>query len=126
MNYSIGINHELKIICYTHPGVITDVSEIGLAWEELLKLDEFTKMNYNLLSDYRESKFSFSVENKDLIVEFLFTIRHLLQNKKQALVLDDPRSTALSVLFERQVYERVGFLVKVFSSKEYAIKWLTA
>ena len=49
MNFTIHVDHELRVVRYTHVGEI-GVEEIGMAWDELLKLDEFTQQHYNLLT----------------------------------------------------------------------------
>ncbi len=123
MNYSIEVDHDYKIIRYRHTGSI-EKEEIGKAWEDLLSKNEFTNLNYNLLSDYRNSTFNLNVEDVDLICDFLLTLKHILKDKKQSLILDDPISTAMSLIFEGEVNEKIGFKVKVFSTENAALKWL--
>lgn len=124
MNYTIKVDHDLKIIRYSHSGLIERKEEIGKAWEELLSLKEFTDLNYNLLSDYRNSALNLPIEDIDLICDFLYSIKHILKGKKQSLILEDPKSTAMSLLFESEIYNKIDFKVKVFSTKEGAISWL--
>lgn len=52
-------------------------------------------------------------------------IEGVVRGKKQALIIDDPYSAAGSMIFESDVYKKVGFNVKIFSTEEAAIKWLT-
>ena len=124
MNYTIKTDHELKIIRYIHFGLIEDKAEIGKAWEDILGLKEFTELNYNLLSDYRNATFNLPVDDIDLISDFLYSIKHILKGKKQSLVLSDPKSTAMSLLFEREIYNKMDFKVKVLSTVEGALSWL--
>jgi hypothetical protein len=123
MSYSIDIDRNKKLIRYQHKGFIVK-EEIGKAWNEFLTLNEFTHQNFNLLSDYREAKFNIEIHEVDLICGFLRSISNIVSGKKQALVLHEPLSTALSILFGEKVNEQIGFKVKVFSTKTAAIKWL--
>ena len=123
MNFTIKTDHKNKLIRYCHTGLIKR-EEIGKAWDELLKLKEFTEKKYNLLSDYRKSKFIGGIEDVDIIIDILFSIKEILKSKKQALILDEPVSTALSMVFEERVYEETRFKVKVFSTIDEALIWL--
>lgn len=123
MKYTININHKLKLIEYKHSGLIY-AEDIGEAWTELLALQEFTNLKYNLLSDYRNGKFQFQPELLDEIVNYMKNIEMIVRGKKQALIVDDPLSVAKSMLFENEVYKNVGFNVQVFSTKKSALRWL--
>lgn len=124
MGYSFDIDHERKIVLYTHSGYL-ETSSIGMAWNELLHIEEFAQGCYNLLSDYRNSDFHLNKRDEiDSIVDFLYKIKHILKGKKQALIVDNPLNTALSILFEEKATKKIGFIVKVFSTKVEAIKWL--
>ncbi len=122
-NYSINIDHNNKIILYQHHGTIK-TEDIGSAWNEFLELIEFTNLKYNLFSDYRNS--TFIGNNKDIehICNTLESLHPVLDGKKQALLLDSPSNTALSMLFEGEVNDRTGFIVKIFSTEEAALAWL--
>ncbi len=123
MNYSITIDHKHRLILYRHTGII-EKEEIGKAWEEILSKNEFTHQKYNLLSDYRNSRFNLEVADVDLICDFLYSITDKLKDKKQALIIDEPISTALSLLFCGEVNIKIGFKVEVFSTEKAALKWL--
>lgn len=124
MSYTIEINHEQKYIHYSHSGLIERV-RLGAAWAELLTLKEFTDLNYNLLSDYRGAKFNFSPTETDVITEFLLSIKHILNGKKQSVMIDDPYSTAVSLMFENKLNIEIGFYVRVFSTESAALSWIT-
>ncbi len=87
-------------------------------------LKEFTELNYNLLSDYRGAMFNLDIEDVTLISDFLSSLKHILNGKKQSLIVDDPKITAFSILFEDEAYEKIGFQVNVFSTIEAAEDWL--
>jgi hypothetical protein len=123
MSYSIELDHQNKLIRYKHSGVITK-NDIGQAWQEFLQMDEFTKMGYNLLSDYTEAKFNMELDEVNQITEFLHSIKAILNGKKQALIVNDPYNTVISVLFEGDVNHKVGFNVKTFSTQKSAFNWL--
>ena len=121
--YKIKVDHKLQIIFYSHSGKIPR-REIGDAWAELLLMDEFVKLKYNLLSDYRNSEFDFAVDDTDMVWEYFYSIREILKGKKEAVLTDSPLTTAISSLFENDAYNKIGFDVKVFTTEKSAIKWL--
>jgi hypothetical protein len=123
MSYSIKIDHTNKIIQYCHRGDLV-IEDIGKAWVEFLQLDEFTQLNYNLLSDYSKAKFNKALGDVHLITDFLISIKEILNNKKQALLLDDPANTALSMIFEKELQKKTGFIVRVFSTQKAAFNRL--
>ena len=125
MKYLISIDHKLRIIRYTHSGLI-NADDIGDAWNEFLKIEEFTQLNYNLFSDYRNGKFQISIELIPEIVEFLRSVENILKGKKQALIVDEPYSVAASMLFENKVRKEIGFDVQVFSTEATALSWLSS
>lgn len=123
MNYAIDINHELKIIRYTHSGIIKDI-DIEDAWTKFLSMEEFTTLKYDLLSDYRKGKFDIHVNALPHIIEFMRAIEHIVRGKKQALIVEEAYSVAASMLFQEEVNKEIGFKVRVFSTEESALFWL--
>jgi hypothetical protein len=123
MSYSINTDHQNRIIHYRHSGFIGK-DEIGMAWQEFLQMKEFTELKYNLLSDYTDAKFNMNIKDIDEITGFLARLKPILDGKKQALIMTEPMTTALSLLFEGDVNEQVGFIVKVFSEKEAGLNWI--
>jgi hypothetical protein len=124
MKYTIDIDHELKIIRYAHSGII-QAEEIAYVWEnEFLKMKEFTELKYNLYSDYSKAKFDIPVEFLPELMEFMESIKPIITGKKQSIIVDDPYSTAASLLFENEVNKEIGFLVKIFNTKKAALEWL--
>lgn len=123
MPYTTKINHSSKIIRNTYSGVITreDLAEV---WRHLLSLKEFTALKYNLLSDYRNSKFHISTQEEDGMLEFLISIKDILKNKKEAAILSDPKDTALSMILQSRTFEKVAYITELFSTEKAAMKWL--
>lgn len=123
MPFTIDINHKDKFIEYHHTGEIKK-EDIGIAWDELLKIKEFTEQGYNLFSNYSDSKFIGSTHDIDAICDILYQLKPILFGKKQALIQKEARNTALSILFEGKVMKKVGFNVRTFTSDSDAKKWL--
>lgn len=124
MKYTIHIDHELKLIRYTHSGFI-NAEHIDAAWEELLALKEFTQLNYGLLSDYRGGKFQIDLEFLPELMEFMHTIENVVKGKKQALIVDEPFSVAVSMIFKNEVQSEIGFDIEIFSTEAPALFWLS-
>lgn len=124
MKYSIKIDHTNKIIRYKHSGIIKQ-EEIGYVWEnEFLRMKEFTELRYNLFSDYSEAIFDISVDFLPELMNFMKSIEPIVKGKKQSIIIADPESTAVSLIFENEVNKQVGFMVKIFSTKKAALDWL--
>lgn len=124
MKYQITIDHSKKLIYYKHGGII-ELSEIGEAWKEFTQLTEFSQHKYNIFADYRNSKFNFTVKDFDTIRTFLYSLKDKLIGRKQSIIVDNPYNTAISMLFETELSEKIGFSVKVFSTEEAATEWAT-
>lgn len=123
MTYSIKVDHKLKIIRYKHVGNLS-FEDIGSAWKEFLSLKEFTKSNYNLLSDYSEAVFDMDLDQVDHIINYLVGIKEIIRNKKQSIIINHPYSTAGTVLFKEVAIKETGFLVEIFSTEKAALEWL--
>jgi len=124
MSYSISIDHKNRLINYQHRGNITK-SDLKVVWRKLLTTKPFTHKKYNLISDFSEAKFDISEKEVYEICNSLLKIKHILENKKQALIIEEPLSTALSYLYVSEVVRKIGFKVRVFSTKEAAFLFLT-
>ena len=123
MPYTLTINHELKFVHYAHKGKITR-DEIGEAWKELLNMEEFTKLKYNLLSDYRGGSFQFNASELEVIDNFLDSIKIILKGKRNAVIVDNPSEAAISFMFEHHKTKEINFNVKTFSTESAAFKFL--
>nr|WP_321409556.1 hypothetical protein [uncultured Carboxylicivirga sp.] len=123
MSFSINIDHQHRVIRYKHSGIIQS-EDIEEAWAQFLVMQEFTQLGYDLLSDYRHGKFNIVPRQLAHIIEYLKAVEHIIKGKKQALIVDDPYSVAASIIFVNEVYEKLGFKVKVFSTEKAAFNWL--
>lgn len=120
MGHSIKFNHEKKYLHYSHQGIV-DRKDIGEVWKQLLSMPEFTQKKYNLLSDYRGAKFNFTPLEIDVIDSFLQSIKTIIDGKKNAVIVDFPEETVISILFE---YNKMNFQVKTFCTEEAALRFL--
>ena len=123
MNFTISIDHEKKIVCYKHTGKIK-IQNLGMAWDQILQLEEFTSKKYNLLSDYRQATFDMEIDQVQEIIDILQEMGPVLHGKKQSIIVTDPYSTAGSILFEQLSMQELEFKIKIFSTKKAAIEWL--
>lgn len=124
MNYNITIDHQSRLIRYKHSGTL-EQQEIGYVWtNEFLKMREFTQLQYNLFSDYSDAKFNIPTSFLPELIAFMKEIEPIVRGKKQGIVVDDPYSTAASLIFEHEVNKAVGFQVKVFNTHKAALNWL--
>ena len=123
MKYSISIDHELKIVRYKHSGLI-NVEDICEAWKELMTFEEFTVLKYNLLSDFRNGKFQIKIGYLYEAINFLQSIETIVRGKEQAIIIEEPYSVAISMLFMEMAHKQVGFNVQLFTTEMSALKWL--
>ena len=123
MNFSIELDHEQQIVRYRHWGDV-HAEEIEAAWAEFMKLPEFTREGYNLLSDYSEGKFNIPMSHMPVIIEFLRDKAAVVKGKKQALVVSDSYAVAGSFLLQNKVVKAIGFRIGVYSTPEAALDWL--
>lgn len=122
--YEISFDKENKIIIYEHRGLL-DLEEIKQAWALLMETKEFKKYGYNLLSDYSDADFSFSVNKINDIWNFFFSIKDKINGKKGAIIATKPLITALSVLLEKDATKDFNYEIKTFSTRPAAIYWLS-
>jgi len=123
MNYELKVDETYRYIYYRHTGLI-ECEEIGEVWRQLLEMKEFVEMKYNLLTDYRDAEFNFTLEDTGPIDEFFLTIKDIIKDKKQAVIADKPFTTALTMLYAAKMYDEAGFSIQVFSTEKAALAWL--
>ncbi len=121
--FSILIDHDNRLIRYRHSGFLS-LEDVGQAWNKFLMMSEFTEQNYSLLSDYRNSTFVGKANQVNDLIAILMDLKPIIDGKKQALLIDNPINTALSILFESKVYSKTGFMVKTFTTEKAALEWL--
>ena len=87
-------------------------------------MKEFTEMGYNLISDYSEGSFDFNVSELFVIDDFLHSIKTLLNKKKNAVIVNNPLDTVISVIYQEKAEQELGFSVKTFYTLEAAIAFV--
>ena len=117
------IDHPRKFIRNTYSGIITR-EDLGNVWSHLLNLKEFTELKYNLLSDYQKSQFNIHNSEEGTMLEFLISIKPILNGKKEAAIVSNPKDTALSLLLQMETFGKVGYIVQIFSTEDAALQWL--
>jgi len=123
MNYSINIDHIKKIIRLKHSGCINDY-DIMEAWKEFLEMKEFKVDGYSVLSDYRNGKFNIKAERLLNLVDFFQHCGREFKGNRQCMLVDDPYTTAISLLFKNQLTKKAGFIIDVFSTETAAVDYL--
>ncbi|MBN1951646.1 MAG: hypothetical protein JW801_10610 [Bacteroidales bacterium] len=123
MPFRTEIDLDRKIIRNTYTGMISR-EDLGTVWRHLLTLKEFTELKFNLLSDYRASKFNIARSEGDRLLQFLISVKPILNGKKEAAIISDPKDTALSLLLQLETFEKVGYIVSIFSTEGAALQWL--
>jgi hypothetical protein len=121
--FNFKIDDKNQVIIYKHDGLLK-LEDIGDAWQVLVKHDEFVNKGYNLLCDYSDADFDFSLSKTQLAWDYLFSIKDILNNKKEAVITSTPTSTAISILFEKETMNKLNFSVKTFATYSAAISWL--
>ena len=122
-SFNFRIDNENQIIIYKHHGLL-QIEDIGLAWHDLLNVKEFRHNGFNLLSDYSDAEFNFPLAKTQYAWDYLYSIRDILKNKKEAVITSTPASTAISILFENETFSKLNFEVKTFSTFSAAMSWL--
>jgi len=123
-SHSIILNHEFKFIYYKHTGVVQR-KEIGEVWCKILSMSEFLDLNYNILSDYSNAKLDFDLSDTDVINQFLVEKRDILNGRKNAVVVNNPHDTVISVVFEREMLDKINFKIRTFSTLAAAEEYLS-
>lgn len=125
MNYSIQINNSTKVINCKHEGVLS-IDDIITAWNEILGLDEFKYNGYNLISDYTEAEFEFGIEETEKIDKYLDSIKYITKGKKSAVVVDDPKSIVLPLIYQKKAEKELDFYLRTFTTYEAAKLFVSA
>ncbi|KAF0128403.1 MAG: hypothetical protein FD155_3275 [Bacteroidetes bacterium] len=123
MNHSFEINHEKKYIHYRHSGTI-ERQDVRRAWEQLILMPEFSRENYNLISDYRDAKFAFTTKDIPIVDSFLISLKDILKDKRNAVIVDGPNETLFSLMYETTASKKLDFHIKTFTTLESAINFL--
>ncbi|MGA1601089.1 MAG: hypothetical protein ACO4CG_02235 [Prochlorothrix sp.] len=119
MEYSYSIYPEQQLILERYRGTVT-MAFVTAAIERMATDPKFCP-DYSTIVDLRECDFKFSPQDLETLLHCHHQVFGITEGKT-ALVVDNPRDTALSVLFKTYV-DGVRHL-DVFSALEAAQDWI--
>lgn len=115
-------NKETGIIESRLTGMVT-VEEVFQYINKLKDLDKYPKRML-ILTDSIHGRFEFSEEEDRQMVRLVTKYITSFDLIKDAIIVDDPRTTAFSILFRRAASSLPNYHFEVFSTREAALKWL--
>ena len=115
--------HEKKVIKLLAKGEITSHSFI-IMWLKMLELKEFSCALYHVLMDFGEAELSMSYDEVNGLKSFFSSHLALQQYRRLALVTQHPRSSALLMLMQKNVFQDTGSQVQIFFGNEEAHIWV--
>lgn len=123
MTYSIEIDKGKKIILYKVVGEV-EKRDIGIAWKEVFNMPEFSSLGYNILADYSEAEFKFSIIDTKVLDSILDSSSSTVPGKKFAVIVSIPYTTAITMLVQEKFHTRLAYSTRIFATTEAAMKWL--
>ncbi len=123
MAYLINLDKEQKIILYKVSGVIKK-GDVGIAWEKIFNMPEFFRLGYDILADYSEAEFKFSISDTKVLDPVLNASSSKVPGKKIAAIANMPYTTAVTMIVQGKFHADLGYNTRIFSTKEAAMKWL--
>ena len=79
-----------------------------------------------MLTDYRGGVFYISIDEIDIVDNFLGKIAHLLKGKRNAIIVDSPNEHVLSMLVCMDKDIEINYYLDLFSTEEAALNYLKA
>jgi hypothetical protein len=116
------INRDTGIIETIYEGKVTFEDVIGYI-NELRNFEKFPK-RLLILSDSTHGRISFTAEEDQLIAGIVRQYAPSYQLIKDAIIIDDPRTTAYSVLYRNAAASIPNYQFEIFSTRQAAINWL--
>jgi hypothetical protein len=121
--YSISLNYHESITKVVLAGDITleDIEQLSVKLSKSI-----TKTNNLLLTDAREAKFNFGIDNLNILTGFIDKLNKNIDPDNlvfEAILTDTPKESAITILFnlEKKSYNHV---YNIFSTEIAAINWL--
>ena len=123
-SYTHRVDTSESVIYRKFEGAIT-LDEIYDSWMHILNLEEFTWLNYDLITDYREAEILTPPRKLNLVEKFYEDHLSLIKGSRHAVVTGEPKATALSQLFGENgfVADEIGY--KTFTTLKAAVRWLS-
>ena len=115
-------NKDTGIIETTYEGHVTVRDLIGYV-SELKNRDKYPG-RLLILTDAMNSRLEFGPDEDKVLAGMVQQYAPMYEIIKDAIIIDDPRSTAYSLLFRRAAAAIPNYEIGIFSTREAAIKWL--
>ncbi len=119
MDYEYSIDEESGIICQTFAGRCS-FENLEAVLVQLCQDPRFDP-DYDILTDLHACEFELGLEQVELFAQ-LFMDMFKESKGKSALLVDSPRETATSMIFQDMVTQ--ARWVEVFSTREAALNWV--
>jgi hypothetical protein len=116
------INRDTGIIETTYEGKVT-FGDIVNYINQLRNIEKFPK-RLLILSDSVHGRFSFTSEEDQQIAGLVKQYAPLFEQIRDAIIIDDPRTTAYSVLYRNASAFIPNYEFEIFSTRQAAIDWL--
>lgn len=117
------ICHEKKMIKLLAEGKIT-CHGFFVIWLKILELKEFSCAFYHVLMDFGEAELSMSYDEINGLKSFFSSHLALRQYRRLAFVTQHPRSSALLMLMQKNIFQDTGSQVQIFFGNEEAQVWV--
>jgi hypothetical protein len=111
-------------------GIIETIFEGKITFEDIVdyitqlrNIEKFPK-RLLILSDCVHGRFSFTSEEDQLIAGIVKQYAPAFEQIKDAIIVDDPRTTAYSVLYRNASAYIPNYQFEIFSTRQAAIDWL--
>lgn len=116
------INRDTGIVETVLSGLIT-FEDVVRYIDELKNLQKFPK-KLLILTDSVNGRFEFTAEEDQKIASMVQQHAPHFEVIKDAIIIDDPRTTAYSLLYRNASSNIPNYLFEIFSTREAAINWL--
>lgn len=116
------INRDTGIIETTYEGNVT-FEDVMDYIAELRNVEKYPK-KLLILSDSVRGRFNFTEEEDQLIAGIVRQYAPSFELIRDAIIIDDPRTTAYSVLYRNTSLSIPNYQFEIFSTREAAITWL--
>lgn len=119
-NISFSYDADLKIFMKKHIGDVS-MQDIKDSWQWAFENNIIPKGTTRFLLDYRDAIILDTVKSSNSIMEYYKENLKYFENTKIAIVSEEPKNVALSILISKNDY---SYESRPFSSFENAIDWL--
>ena len=116
------INKDTGIIETTYEGIVT-LQEV-IDYISVLKHPEKYPRKLLILTDAVHGRFEFSEEEDEILAGFVRQYAPSYELIKDAIIIDDPRTTAYSLLYRNAASSIPNYRFEIFNTREAAIEWL--